>query len=105
MDTTAHEEFAILTNIIHQKWTGVSVKDHKALKGLRSQNLRDHMSEAELSFNALAELATRQNPASEEQTRLQEQQEAEKIGREELEPIAIGVCRLWEVAAKPISMA
>ena len=54
------QEFAILTNIIHQEWSGVSVKDHKDLKGLKSQNLRDHMSEAELIFTALAELSTRQ---------------------------------------------
>ena len=54
------QEFAILTNIIHQEWSGVSVKDHKALKGLKSHNLRDHMSEAELIFTALAELSTRQ---------------------------------------------
>ena len=33
---------------------------HKELKGLKSQNLRDHMSEAELIFTALAELSTRQ---------------------------------------------
>lgn len=37
-------EFAILTNIIHEEWTGLSVKDHKAAKGLTSHNLRDHMS-------------------------------------------------------------
>ena len=54
------EEFAILTNIIHEEWSGVSVKEHKDLKGLDSQNLRDHMSEAELIFTALAELSTRQ---------------------------------------------
>ncbi len=54
------QEFAILTNVIHQEWTGVSVKEHKALKSLRSQNLRDHMTEAELIFTALAELSTRQ---------------------------------------------
>ncbi|OGT46012.1 MAG: antirepressor [Gammaproteobacteria bacterium RIFCSPHIGHO2_12_FULL_38_11] len=54
------DEFAILTNIIHQEWTGLSVKDHKNAKGLKSQNLRDHMSEAELVFTALAELSTRQ---------------------------------------------
>ena len=54
------EEFAILTNIIHQEWSGVSVKAHKARKGLHDQNLRDHMSEAELIFSALAELSTRQ---------------------------------------------
>lgn len=54
------EEFAILTNIIHQEWTGITVKEHKQLKGLKAQNLRDHMSEAELIFTALAELSTRQ---------------------------------------------
>jgi len=54
------EEFAILTNIIHQEWTGITVKEHKNLKRLKNQNLRDHMSEAELIFTALAELSTRQ---------------------------------------------
>ena len=54
------DEFAILTNIIHQEWSGVSVKGHKEIKGLKTQNLRDHMSEAELIFTALAELSTRQ---------------------------------------------
>ncbi len=54
------QEFAILTNIIHQEWTGLSVKDHKTIKGLKTQNLRDHMNEAELIFTALAELSTRQ---------------------------------------------
>ncbi len=48
--------YAILTNIIHQEWSDLSVQDHKDLKGLTSQNLRDHMSEAELIFTALAEL-------------------------------------------------
>lgn len=54
------DEFAFLTNIIHQEWTGLTVKEHKGLKGLKSQNLRDHMNEAELIFTALAELSTRQ---------------------------------------------
>lgn len=54
------DEFAFLTNIIHQEWTGLTVKKHKDLKGLKTQNLRDHMSEAELIFTALAELSTRQ---------------------------------------------
>jgi len=52
-------EFAILTNIIHEEWSDLSVKDHKNLKGLKTQNLRDHMSEEELLFSALAELSTR----------------------------------------------
>ncbi len=54
------DEFGFLTNIIHQEWSGLTVKKHKYLKGLRSQNLRDHMSEAELIFTALAEHSTRQ---------------------------------------------
>jgi hypothetical protein len=54
------QEFAVLTNIIHEEWSGLSTKAHKDLKGLKSQNLRDHMSEAELIFTALAELSTRQ---------------------------------------------
>lgn len=53
------EAFAILTNIIHQEWSDLSVKAHKNLKGLKTQNLRDHMSEEELIFTALAELSTR----------------------------------------------
>ena len=59
-EITKDEEYAILTNMIHQEWSGLSVKEHKKLKGLKSQNLRDHMSEAELIFTALAELSTRQ---------------------------------------------
>ena len=59
-DIKEGQEFAILTNIIHQEWTGVSVKAHKKKKGLKSHNLRDHMTEAELIFTALAELSTRQ---------------------------------------------
>ncbi len=53
------EEFAILTNIIHQEWSDLSVQAHKKLKGLKALNLRDHMSEEELIFTALAELSTR----------------------------------------------
>lgn len=59
-DIKEGDEFAILTNIIHQEWSGVTVKDHKNIKGLKTQNLRDHMTEAELIFTALAEMSTRQ---------------------------------------------
>jgi len=57
---TKSDEFAYLTNIIHQEWTGLTVQSHKKIKGIKTQNLRDHMSEAELIFTALAELSTRQ---------------------------------------------
>ncbi len=74
------EEFAILTNIIHQEWADVSVKDHKKLKGLKTQNLRDHMSEAELIFTALAELSTRQIAETVNATGMEENKEASKKG-------------------------
>ena len=74
------EEYAILTNIIHQEWSGLSVKEHKDLKGLKSQNLRDHMSEAELIFTALAELSTRQIAESENATGMAENKVSAKKG-------------------------
>ncbi|MBL0046645.1 MAG: hypothetical protein IPP32_00890 [Bacteroidetes bacterium] len=73
-------EFALLTNIIHQEWTGLTVKSHKDFKGLKSQNLRDHMSEAELIFTALAELSTRQIAQTDEAIGLQENAKASKKG-------------------------
>ena len=74
------EEFALLTNIIHQEWTGLTVKNHKELKSLKSQNLRDHMSEAELIFTALAELSTRQIAETEEAKGVVENAKAGKKG-------------------------
>jgi hypothetical protein len=74
------DEYAILTNIIHREWSGVSVKKHKTIKGLKTQNLRDHMSEAELIFTALAELSTRQIAESVEATGMAENAEAGKKG-------------------------
>jgi DNA-damage-inducible protein D len=74
------EEYAFLTNIIHQEWTGLSVKDHKKVKSLKTQNLRDHMSEAELIFTALAELSTRQFAESMNATGLPQNAEAGKKG-------------------------
>ncbi|MBK6666412.1 MAG: Bro-N domain-containing protein [Saprospiraceae bacterium] len=74
------DEFAMLTNIIHEEWTGLTVKKHKDLKGLKSQNLRDHMSEAELLFTALAELSTRQIAEADEAKGLKENAKAGKKG-------------------------
>ena len=74
------DEFAALTNIIHQEWTGLTVKEHKDLKGLKSQNLRDHMSEAELIFTALAELSTRQIAETTKAKGIQENALASKKG-------------------------
>ena len=79
-DVKPWDEFAILTNLIHQEWSGVSVAKHKNLKGLKTQNLRDHMSEAELIFTALAELSTRQIAETVTATGLGENTVAAKSG-------------------------
>ncbi len=81
-DIKAGQEFAILTNLIHQEWSGVSVKAHKDMKGLQTHNLRDHMSEAELIFTALAELSTRQIAETDDATGMTENSvAAKKAGR------------------------
>lgn len=74
------EEYAILTNIIHEEWTDVSIKQHKELKGLKTQNLRDHMSKAELIFTALAKLSTRQIAETTNATGMAENKVASKLG-------------------------
>ena len=79
-DIKPGSEFAILTNIIHQEWAGVSVAQHKEMKGLKSHNLRDHMSEAELIFTALAELSTRQIAESAEATGMAQNKSAARTG-------------------------
>ena len=79
-DIKQGEEDAFLTNIIHQEWSGVGVTAHKNLKGLKTQNLRDHMSEAELIFTALAELSTRQIAESVKATGMVENKSAARTG-------------------------
>ena len=79
-DIKPGSEFTILTNIIHQEWAGVSVAQHKEMKGLKSHNLRDHMSEAELIFTALAELSTRQIAESAEATGMAQNKSAAQTG-------------------------
>ena len=79
-DVKTRNEFAILTNIIHQEWAGISVKNHKSIKGLKTHNLRDHMSEAELIFTALAELSTRQIAETHQATGLHENKAVAVVG-------------------------
>ena len=79
-DIKEGKEFAILTNIIHEEWAGVDVNTHKNIKGLKTQNLRDHMTEAELIFTALAELSTRQIAENTNATGLEENKLSGKKG-------------------------
>lgn len=52
------EEYAILTNEISKASFGISTGLHKKVKGLKKENLRDNMTNAELVINMLGELAT-----------------------------------------------
>jgi prophage antirepressor-like protein len=79
-DINEGEKFAILTNIIHQEWAGLSIKEHKDLEGLSTQNLRDHMSEEELIFTALAELSTRKIAETDQATGMSENKVAAQKG-------------------------
>lgn len=79
-DVEEGKEFAILTNIIHKEWSDLSTKEHKDLKNLKSQNLRDHMSEAELIFTTLAEFSTRQIAEAEQAKGLEKNKPPAKKG-------------------------
>jgi len=52
------KEYAILTAEIAKAAFGVTPGEHKKLKGLNRENLRDHMTDLELIFSMLGEAAT-----------------------------------------------
>lgn len=55
---TEQKDFAILTNILTQAWSGMTTGQYKQFKGLKKENLRDNMTTLELALNTLAEAAT-----------------------------------------------
>jgi len=54
----SQRDFAVLTNILTETWSGYSVKEYKNLKGLKKENLRDNMTNMELVLNMLAETSS-----------------------------------------------
>lgn len=54
---TNNRDYAILTNILTQAWSGKTVKKYKEYKGLHKENLRDNMTNLELTLNQLAEVS------------------------------------------------
>ena len=52
------QEFAILTDVITHSWSGFTTKQYKQYKGLKTESLRDNMTNLELVFNMLAEAST-----------------------------------------------
>ena len=49
------QEYALLTDIITQEWSGFTTKQYKHHKGLKKENLRDNMTNVEIALNTLAE--------------------------------------------------
>lgn len=58
-DVKEGQEFSILTATIAKRTFGLTPKEHSEYKGLKKQNLRDHMTSIELIFTALSEESTR----------------------------------------------
>ncbi len=52
------QEYAILTDEITRAWSGKTVKEYKKHKDLKTENLRDNMTNLELVLNMLAEVST-----------------------------------------------
>jgi len=52
------QEFALLTDVITQTWAGMTTKEYKQHKGLKTESLRDNMTNLELVLNMLAEAST-----------------------------------------------
>ncbi len=75
-------EYAILTNDLTKAWSGLSVKDYKALKGLKKENLRDNMTDLELVFNMLAEVTTTAISQQEQPQTFEENRNVAKSGGE-----------------------
>ena len=53
---TEQKDFAILTNVLTQAWSGMTTGEYKRHKGLAKENLRDNMTNVELALNTLAEV-------------------------------------------------
>ncbi len=53
-------QFATLTDIIYKTWADKTAREYKQYKGLKKENLRDNMTNAELVLNMLAKLSTKQ---------------------------------------------
>lgn len=86
------KDFAILTNILTQAWSGYSVKEYKNLKGLKKENLRDNMTNMELVLNMLAETSATEISKSKQEKGFKEAENSvieggnvARVAREQLE--------------------
>ena len=77
---TEQKDFAILTNILTQTWSGMTTGEYKRHKGLTKENLRDNMTNIELALNTLAEVATTELSRERNPQGMDESKEAAKAG-------------------------
>jgi hypothetical protein len=73
-------EYAILTAEISKATFGLTPKEYKEVKGLKSQNLRDHMTDLELIFSMLGEASTKEITINTNTQGFIENQQAAKAG-------------------------
>ena len=73
-------EYAILTAEISKATFGITPKEYKEVKGLKSQNLRDHMTDLELIFSMLGEASTKEIAVNTDTQGFQENKKAAKEG-------------------------
>lgn len=74
------QEFAVLTDIITQAWSGKTVREYKAFKELKKENLRDNMTNLELVLNMLAEATTTEISKEKKPETLDENKEIARQG-------------------------
>ena len=74
------KDFAILTGEISKATFGLTPADYKKLKGLKRENLRDHMTDLELIFTMLGEAATTEIARNKDAQGLQKNKLAAKAG-------------------------
>ena len=86
------QEYATLTDIIYQAWSGKTARQYKKFKGLKKENLRDNMTNEELVLNMLAELSATSITRARDPQTLDENKQCEaeggdvaRVAREELE--------------------
>ena len=74
------KQYAILTNLIHEKTFDLSVKQHEDYKGLKKHKLRDHMTSTELLFTRLGEASTKDIAVARDAQGFRENEQAAQQG-------------------------
>jgi len=77
---TEQKDFAVLTNVLTQAWSGMTTGEYKRHKGLTKENLRDNMTNIELALNTLAEVATTELSRQRNPQGMDESKQAAKAG-------------------------